>query len=211
MKKIIIALFALFLMSTNANATHYAGGEISWTCLQNGKFVFFMVIYKSCAQGAAGISFSNKSITIAGGSLPRNASNQIISSIIVKPDSNRWANASNGDINPSCNGTPISCANGDPGATQAFWFQSDPIQLKGTPPAAGWQFRFGAPCCRATSITNLQSNAFGIGYRATMFRIRNPAGSGFLTTDQCDDASPQFIEVPAVQICRGYKLSLIHI
>ena len=43
-----------------------------------------------------------------------------------------------------------------------------------------------------------------------MFRIRNPAGSGFLTTDQCDDASPQFIEVPAVQICRGYKFTFNH-
>lgn len=208
MKKILLALIAVFLMSNFAQATHMLGGEVRWVCLPNGKFIFFLDIYKDCSSSAAGFNFVNQTLDISGSPSPG------MSQIVVKPDSNRWTNANNGDITPKCqnpNGLSYSCANGDNGAVQWFPFQSDPITLTGTPPASGWTFKWGL-CCRPPVVNLVSPQSRSMGLRATMYRIPNPNGTtpAFLPVNVCQDSSPEFAERPANQICRGYEFTYNH-
>ena len=54
MKKIM--LIALFLLSAFAvYPSHYMGGEITWECTNNGKYIFTLKAYRECA----GILYAN--------------------------------------------------------------------------------------------------------------------------------------------------------
>lgn len=217
MKKIFLVLVGLFLMSNLAQATHMLGGEISWKCLANGKFIFFLDVYRDCRANTAGFPFVNHNLSITGGALPTRSNGSAINSITMKPDSNRWMNANMGDITPQCqnpNGLSYSCASGDNGAVQWFPFQSDPIEFNGTPPTMGWTFLWStSPCCRPGAVENL-ANAGGksMGLRAIMYPISNTSGTGpaFLNVNPCIDSSPEFSEKPANQICRGYEFTYNH-
>ncbi|MCB0802304.1 MAG: gliding motility-associated C-terminal domain-containing protein [Flavobacteriales bacterium] len=214
MKKLWIVLIVLVSLVSEAKASHLYGGEISWVCLANGKFVFKLDVYRECT--GVNFNFVNQTLAISGGVLPRGTNNQIISSITMKPDSNRWINLGNGDITPRCpdpNGASKSCFDPDQskreGAIQRFPFESDPIQLNGTPPTNGWTF-FWTDFARPSQVVNGPSGAMGL--RAVMYPIPNPNGTTppFLTTNQCQDNSPNFAEIPAVQICRGYEFTFNH-
>ena len=47
MKKILLTL-AMLLVSLQGMATHVYGGELVWKCLPNGKFKFFLTMYRDC-------------------------------------------------------------------------------------------------------------------------------------------------------------------
>ncbi|MCB0803373.1 MAG: T9SS type A sorting domain-containing protein, partial [Flavobacteriales bacterium] len=132
---------------------------------------------------------------------------QLISTIILKPDSNKWLALNQGMISQTCDtGQSIfSCQNGDAGAFQVFPFQSDPIQLKGTPPAGGWTF-FWSDYARPYTDNGPSGS---LGLRATMYPIKKPnTSSGYYTTDQCQDNSPRFALGPKMLFCRGLANSL---
>ena len=201
MKKLLY-LLSFVLLPFISNASHLLGGEITWTCLPNGQYIFSMTVYRDCS----GISwnFQNETIDILGNPLPTNGINgPAISSITIKPDRIRLANSNNGDLSPSC--TPVvdssfSCANYDNGSVQMFTYTSDPVNLTGTPPTTGWRFFWEGPCCRPNDLRNVNTTNLngGMLLRAVMYPL--PGG---LPADPCFDSSPFFRALPATLICRG--------
>ena len=65
MKKLLFSMF-LFFLTFNLSASHFVGGEITWTCNNDpfspdfGKYTFYLHIYQDCD----GISFSYTSENI---------------------------------------------------------------------------------------------------------------------------------------------------
>src|SRR5690554_4158284 len=178
MKRIVFSLIAAFFMLANVNtakASHVLGGEITWRCTGapgQSQYIFFMTVFRDCT--GATWSYSNETMQIFGTPLPRDvATNATISSITLKPDSNKWRQRNNGDMSPICDPTGAqpsnSCSSGDPGSVQAFYYESDPISMKGTPPASGWRFAWESPCCRP-NVRNLAGGASGsMVLRAMMY------------------------------------------
>lgn len=206
MKRIVLALVTSIMFSClpkEIKATHLWGGEIYWECLSNGYFVFHMTVYRDCS--GANLNFVNQTLSVSGNTLPLSTNNAPISSIIVKPDTNRWYNLSSGSIEQDCHdpNLKLNCVNGDVGALQYFFFKSNWIQLKGTPSSNGWTFFWSG-----NSRPNVQNLMNGpLGLRATMYPILNPAGSPqYLTTDLCDDSSPRFGALPEPAFCRGLTI-----
>lgn len=183
---------SLFLFTGKVHASHLMGGEISWICNGSGQFIFQMKLYRDCN----GVSISN--------SLDINVDNHpIIGKIPV-------ALIAQNDISPSCNaaGPAISCAQAQaqplwpnsstpiPGAVEEFIYQSQPILLTGTPPAAGWVFSYTS-CCRNPATSNLIVNNTGITLRAIMYAYNNQ------NMNPCYDNSPVFLQSPSTVICAG--------
>ena len=191
-KFILVICFILIL--PKAKADHVAGGELGWDCLSNGKYVFHLTLYRDCGSFNP-IPFTTQTLTITGNPLPRAASSAIISSIVLRPDSPRFAIRS-GDLSPECN-KPINqrldCANGD-NTMQRYMFYSDPIELRGTPPASGWRFDIVAACCR-NSVENVAGTTATSMYRAIMYANQ--------ASPNCNNSSPRFPDVPQFIYCRG--------
>jgi gliding motility-associated-like protein len=185
------------LLSFNAQASHYMGGEITWECIpagqpNAGKYIFTMKVYRECA----GIQFGNTqtlSSTSPAGSIS-------LTEIAGWPK----------DISPQCNSNPnfshITCAGAtqsNTGAVQEHIYRSQPIQINGVPPATGWMFYWGS-CCRnpSANIVNATSKSFRI--RAIMYPY------GTQNAYPCFDNSPTFAEVPRTVICTGYPFTYNH-
>lgn len=190
-------------MVGNSSASHIVGGEIGWDCLSNGKFRFYMVIYRDCT----GIPFGYRDeiLNIDGSTLPKTSTGNPIQTITLKPDSNRWLNERSGDTSPECTnqyGAPNTCPNRDQGSMQQFFYVSDPITLDGRPPRTGWNFYWDSPCCRPNDIANVTTTGVSMRLRAAMYRTKNAD-----PTDPCIDSSPRFGALPTTQVCRGIEFT----
>jgi len=205
MKKFILLVLVLFTF-VNTHATHIMGGEITWVCikdatsLDDGLYVFKMKIYRDC-DGTTLSTFSQTIDVWDGGANP-------ISSITLD-----WV--SNTDISPAGNALNsgnacLDCNTNPVGAVEEYIYESQPIALVGTPPAAGWHFTWDS-CCRNGATTNLvlsstTSPSEGFTLRASMFPYTDANGN-ILPADPCYDNSPKFNESPKTIICIGYPFA----
>ena len=188
MKNYVFILISFFLFNSQVNASHLMGGEITWECNGSGQFIFNMKIYRDCngISGPSGVS-----LTVSN-----------CSSLTTIP----MNDISQTDISPVCDaaGPAITCAGATgstAGAVEEFVYQSNPITISGTPPAAGWIFTY-TDCCRNASITNLVgASGYGFTLRAKMYAYNNQ------NTDPCYDSSPIFTEKPATIICTTYPFT----
>ena len=48
MKKLLIILTVLLLASSNINATHLMGGDLTYECLGNGQYKLTLKVYRDC-------------------------------------------------------------------------------------------------------------------------------------------------------------------
>ncbi|MDV7392667.1 hypothetical protein RZS08_14970, partial [Arthrospira platensis SPKY1] len=80
-------------------------------------------------------------------------------------------------------------------------YESQPIMLTGTPPAAGWEIRWNV-CCRNNSNNIQNASGQNAWFRSTMYAKPNPAGGSF-NASTCYDNSPVFLEPPVAAICVG--------
>ena len=124
MKKLLY-LLSIVLLPFISSASHVLGGAITWRCLANGQYVFEMEMYRDCT--GINWTFQNETIDIVGAPLPIDSGGSTVNSIVLQPDILRLRNSNNGDTSPDC--TPytdssLSCANGDPGAVQIFYYKS---------------------------------------------------------------------------------------
>ncbi|MEX2380564.1 MAG: T9SS type A sorting domain-containing protein, partial [Vicingaceae bacterium] len=187
MKKLnyhIILLIALFL-SFSLNASHTKYGQITWECLNNGKYVFHFEMVMSCT----GSSYSNQSLSITGNPLPRDNNNNVIDQIQLKPDSAKWLANKNGFLFPICSSDTLN-GNIDCSASsglQKYYFISDTITLNGLPPSKGWTFSWQSTDIRG-SFSNLQGNSSNPYAKSIMYAHPKQ------TANQCFDSSPTFIE-----------------
>lgn len=185
-----LLLLVIFLGSFSAaHATHVMGGEITWKCSGNG-YVFRLVFYRDC--NGADVNPVSENLQIWN--------NPVLSTIPVHF-------VSRTDISPSCTpvaGGPIalSCGSGANmgnglGAIEKVIYESNPINLTGTPPAAGWIITYSNYSLNA-GLTNISNPLnYGITVKATMYAVPGA------TAGVCTDNSPQFLQDPYFVICSG--------
>lgn len=199
MKKILLFIF-LFCFCFSSQASHLMGGEIVWECISDptdpnyGQYIFTMKVYRDCS----GITVSNvaQNLTVWG--------HPTITGITVDF-------VSQTDVSPACDDQAsqnplISCLNGDPYAVEEYIFSSQPVDLPGTPPAAGWHFSWSS-CCRNMAIVNLQNSSEGFTLRASMYPYTDPSTGLVLPASPCFDSSPIFKERPKTILCIGFPFS----
>lgn len=193
-KKIALLFSCLALIvSTNLNANHLLGGEISWECIvsgpNSGKYIFTMKLYRKCGNtanlGPSEAIFSNSP-----------AGNIIVSK------------KSTSDLSPSCYlGQEVDCYTlaKSTYAIEEYLYQSSPVTLNGVPPSSGWYFRWES-CCRPTApgspiIDNLQPQSQSYRIESRMYPYQNQ------NANPCFDSSPQFAEYTSYVNCTGYKIN----
>lgn len=185
-----LSLIVLLMSYKTSQATHLMGGEITWACQGNGKYIFTMKLYKDCNDPFA-VQYP---ISIRVHNHP---------TVSVIP----MSVFSITDISPQCNafGPVSSCALGGAGAIQEHILTSAPITLSGIPPPQGWVFTFSS-CCRNAAISNLQFDGIlpGFTLRAIMYPFNGTI------TSPCFDSSPVFKERPSAVICEGNAYTYNH-
>jgi gliding motility-associated-like protein len=183
-----IAIFSL--LSFQGHATHLLGGEIVWKCKPNGKYQFFLTIYRECGSGFVGNLYNAQSLSTNFGTT---ISCAYISTV---------------DVVPTCYTGSEICAPGASGTgrMQKFSYRSGDIVLAGSPPVGGWSFGW-YDFARPASVQNL-AGAGGLGYylRATMYPYTppgsiTPLSGGTAANPTCYDSSPNFLEDPQVVAC----------
>ncbi len=183
--KTVLLISLFFLFSTSLKASHYMGGEITWECLSNGKFVFYLKAYRECA----GIAYGNQQSIYSNSP----AGNITVNMVSGYPK----------DISPTCNAdtnfTHLSCSTttvANTGAISVYYYKSAEVTISGTPPPSGWIFYWGS-CCRNAS-TNIVGN---LSWR--IISKMYPFGSQ--NTYPCYDSSPDFAAPPSTVLSTGFN------
>ena len=192
MKKALVLILVFY--STVLSATHYLGGEISWTCESSGpnagKFKFFVSLYRECGTGASTF-LPDPVILSTNAPVDSISCNQVGSAVDISP------NCYDPTQEINCNGI----ASGS-GAVEMRKYESGFVTINGTPPAGGWYFTF-TDCCRPShvNLTGGLTNSYTL--RAFMYPY-TPAGSQSpLSAAACYDNSPKFLEPPVTVVASG--------
>lgn len=204
MKNLRIGLITaiMVLVSFSSKASHLLGGEITWECTANGKYIFTLVLYKECGGSTAGLNAS-QSLSGPSGSIPL------------------YQVGSEVEVSPTCKGGgSISCntSQAGEGAVEKFTFRNDgiagrpqPTTLSGVPPAGGWVFSWTS-CCRPAGIVNINSpSSQSYFLRAIMYPFRPVGAPAALNANPCYDNSPYFSEVGSLAICTGAPFVYNHL
>jgi hypothetical protein len=192
MKKLLAIVMILFAFSNNSNASHLMGGEITWECIKTGsdagKYIFTVKVYRDC-QGIP----IDTNMFLTAHNIPGLTSINLL--YVGANDLSPACDEIDGP-NPafSCNGTNIDAAGNGNGAVEEHIYQSEAIQITGTPDANGWHFTWSS-CCRNNAISNGLANA-GFTLRAIMYSYTDSLGTLHPNGNNCYDSSPKFYETP---------------
>ena len=203
-KKLLIVLF--FIATLTLSASHFIGGEITWECNTDpsspdfGKYTFYLTIYQDCD----GINFSYGSnaeyITVHN-----NPSLFQINMNFLDTNDISASGVSSSQPCYNCDNQP----NNQFGAVREWIYVSLPLNINGTPPAAGWHFTWGS-CCRSSNLTQgMNDDDWTI--RSVMYPYTDPSGTVFPNGNLCHDNSPIFKEDPKLILCTGYPFSFSHL
>jgi gliding motility-associated-like protein len=197
--RMLVLLMLGFMGISSSQATHLMGGEITWTCLGGGNYRFQMRVYRDCTTPVP--------VVPPGGSIILRVHNHpTVTSIPM-------TQVSFTDMSPQCNGAgpTYNCITNPAGsvAVEEYIYQSNPVNLPGTPPAQGWVFTW-SDCCRNAAIVNLSLsfNAGGPSNGFTLRAVMYPYNGQ--NTQPCYDSSPVFQEKPAIIICAGNSFVYNH-
>lgn len=196
MKNLRILLLTAFigLLSFQANASHYLGGEITWKCKANGDYLFTVIIYKECGQGAA-----NYVKDILYGPFGQRTMTQIGPAEEVSP-----VCMGGGSIH--CNTSPSG-----KGAVLKYIFQVtvSKTAMAGVPPANGWEFYWYDNARPTTSLVNTNTAQYYL--RAKMYPYQPVGAPAPLNANPCYDNSPSFQEIGSLAICTGSPFTYNHL
>lgn len=161
----------VLLWAGSAQAGHVLGGEIYWDCAGNGDYIFHLVLKTDCTM-----ILPTGGQTITG---PFGAIYCPWDTVIGTQQTNTCAS---------------NCIQ------ETYHGISQPVQLSGTPPAAGWTFSW-ASCCRDYE-QNVTSTA-AIYIASTMYPYTPPGASAPLPADSCYNNPPRFANSGAMVHCDG--------
>lgn len=185
----LLVLFFALLMTVSSFGQRILGGDITWTCINNGtnqgKYIFKLTLFNNCGYGSLS---SSETLTVH---------NANISNISVSLQSEV-------KISESCYDTTkqLTCTTSAQGAITMGSYLSGPVSLSGVPPSSGFIFTW-VHCCRNTTNSNL-SGTLGYTLRSIMYPYKNA------NTSTCYDNSPQFLGGPIVAACVGYPFTFSH-
>ncbi len=189
--RLIITLIFFFASIITLKASHGTGGEMTWTCMGNGQYVFQVKFYRDC-NGIPGSQAININTTVPG--VP-NIFAPIFSQTDISPEGFYQDGIS---PCPTCAG--VGGGSAQPGIIEEYIYRSAPVTLNGVPPAQGWDFIWGE-CCRSGLVSNITGGgSIGFGLRAKMFSYSGQ------NADPCFDSSPYFIEKPVSILCTGLQV-----
>lgn len=189
----ILMLALIVVGASQVKASHGVGGELTWRAVPSLSnpgtcdYVFRVVLYRDCS----GTTYTRgMTINIKCGNLPApwNTSGYIANFVGAVDMSNECRFTSSAK---SCNGDPVA-GNGQLGAVGKLIFETQPINITQTAPAAGFTFYTdNIPCCRNTNQNS--SGCSNMYLRAIMY----PFVAGMaLPANLAWDDSPQFSEPP---------------
>ena len=176
----------LFLMSFQIQATHDAGGDLSYTCLGNNHYQVKLKLYRDCnginAPGTA-------SVNVIGGNTCSGFSQGLPLNKISVVDVPTVCSSVMGQT--SCHGGTL------PGYEEHTY--TGVLDLSGLSPGCTWTASY-SNCCRNSAITNLVSATSSNFYIETAF-----LGAGTVTCN----SSPEFGNMPIFVTCDtlAYTLS----
>ncbi len=172
------------------------GGEITWECQGDGRYLFKFSVYRDCSGAVLVPNGTLRIHNYQGGS--QNINFTQISSRIIAPECD-------------FNGTPIECdpANANRGyAVEEFLLESDITRLDGVPPAAGWVVTYSEQNRNANDNIEPQTNfplrQYGVTLRAKIFN------HSATVADSCLDNSPVFREQATALLPTGYEFTYNH-
>lgn len=201
MKRLLSVLLICFVFVGTSNATHLMGGEITWECIKSGseagKYIFKIKVYRDCQ----GIPIST-SMDLDAHNVPGITS--IPLTYIGANDISPTCNIVDGaNLSFSCGGVNTQTGNGN-GAVEEHVYQSEAIEINGTPDTNGWHFTWSS-CCRNSNITNGLADE-GFTLRAVMYSYTDSLGQVLPQNNQCHDSSPEFYEEPRtiLEVGNGY-------
>ncbi|MFC2101290.1 hypothetical protein ACFLRZ_05615, partial [Bacteroidota bacterium] len=193
MRKILLMLI-LGAISVPVFSQPWAGGEISWECLQNGRYRFIFKFHVHCG-------------TVWPGQYKTLSSNSPAGNISLKFTSDE-------EITPSCNPSTsfihYSCATAIwgnlNGEMKIYTYTSDQsypngVLLNGAPPSSGWVFKY-YDCCRYPASNIVNANVTSLCYYAIMYPYNNQ------NANPCFDNSPTFSEKPVSVFSSGIPVTL---
>ena len=193
--RIVSILAILFVLTPiQSFATHIMGGEITWQCLSDGRYVFRFSVYRDC---------SGANIPPRGPLVIFNYPNVGQSTTLATQAQYNANPTVDRDISPECRpgGVTFTCAGGDDESVFEYIRESDPVRLLGTPPAQGWIITYDDVA--RNDNENLQGQE-GMTLRAKIFPF-----SGSLA-DTCVDNSPTFREEATSLLCLGSAFTYNH-
>ncbi len=171
------------------------GGEITWECNNQGRYIFTVKIYRDCN----GVPLTGNLSLIAHNYPTVGQSNT----------SFQLTRQSINDISATCGGSPCSPTNtrittNVAGAVEEHVFTTAPQLLNGVPGVNGWIFTFTGPT-RNNAVDNLTNpGGTNLLLRAKMFSFNGQNAS------TCYDNSPNFAEVPSSILCTGDAFTYNH-
>ena len=212
MKKIIfmkylLLFFTVTCFSFQLSATHFIGGEITWTCDKDplsadyGKYTFYMTIYQDCDGINFNYGTNAETITVHN-----NPSLTAISMNFLDTNDISVSGISGSGNCYDCDNQPF----GEFGAIREWVYTSVPVVLPGTPPANGWHFTWGT-CCRSSQLTQPSQADGDWTIRSVMYPYTDPSGTVYPNSNMCYENSPLFKEKPKSILCTGYPFSYSHL
>ncbi len=190
MMRYLLVLFLFLVLSFEVRATHAMGGEITYRCVGNNRFVFELIFFRDCNGAEVNTMSENLKVwnhpTITSINMP----------FVSREDISPFCSPVSGSPNPLACGSGSAGGNGT-GAIERVRYRSLPTLLSGVPPIEGWIFTF-ENFSRSGAITNITNpSAYGITLSAKMFKIPGSNGT------ECSDSSPLFLQEPNFVSCAG--------
>ena len=162
--RFLAAAALLVLSSTQLQATHAYGGEITWKCFTTGpnagKVRFYMRVYRDCGSGFNDPGPNVNLVSTVPG----------VSSIAMTQTNQNTLGGT--DVSPTCYliPSPINCGGvpaGQGGIQEKLYESNSFYNLTGVPPATGWIFSFTV-INRPTILTNIPGSS-NLVLRAVMY------------------------------------------
>ena len=181
-------MFVFVLTTFIVHANHIVGGNLTWSCLGTGEYIFQVKLTIDC----------NANVGQPGVNQIKVWNHPTISSINV-------SYVSETDISPYCNvvtGSPsaLSCNTPLPGTLKEFLYQSAPVTITGVPPTQGFHFTY-SNFSRGNAIDNvINPTSIGITLHASMYSYNGQDAS------PCFDSSPDFLTGPLNTVCEGSEI-----
>ncbi len=174
MKTIFRTLILALCTSYALQASHVPPGEITWECVGNNQYIFYLDEYLECGGTSSTISTLKNIFRTQGGMMIYLT---LYDTVDVTLDCN-------GPTGGGCNSSSLM------GRVLLARYKSNIITFSGIPPAGGWEFNLNICCTRGSVNSSSTTGGGGMAYS-----VMYPGSTGCNT-------SPRFVANPVQQITR---------
>lgn len=180
LRYILLVVVFGFGLEKQAEASHMAGGEITYSCIGQDSFRITLKVFRYCN----GISYNVNSITITATSTCGGSVSVQLNRLSGPLTTSAW------DISQICSSQSSNCASGATTGYEEYVYQG---VFVATPRCNCWTIGYSPPCCR-NSLAN--ASASSVYFEATLCN----------QVDSCNN-SPTFGTSAIPYVCAGFPVS----